>query len=638
MILAQLTIVVSSLLGWQDISVQPSRGRSHSAYQRNVAQLDRPSERTIETLRRYDLEKEYRRDVNVTLATLERRARANPDAEIVYAIAEISWVEGRRLDSWRKAAAIDRYVDAVAYAFDLLLDPEVPKPQPADPRYRSAMELYNGGLERLIRATRLDRQIAPDRTIPLKVHGGELLLRVALRDSPWTINDLDKILLASDFEVNGLPTQSYQFGLGVPLIGVRLAGESGKGAERFYPPEIAFPLTAYLVPTSRLRDPNKDPGKPRECTLQLIDPVRVRSVGPHIPVESDLTTPLGYMWSRTDLNRFRWTGLLHPGEVLGRANLMLLRPYEPGKIPVVMVHGLISSPLAWIPMLNELLRDPTIQQRYQFFLYMYPTGVSIPIAAAMLRDVLREAERMYNPDGSDPMFNRMVLLGHSMGGILSHAMAVSSEDKFWQLNSDRRFDEINAPKPEILEELGHYLFFEPLPFVRRVVFLATPHRGSELSRGMVGRVGSGLISEPDHISSLLAQLIKDNPNAFDRRQFRRMPTSIETLEPDNPERPTVLMALRAMPPGPDVTFHSIIGSNRPAPLEQTTDGVVPYRSAHLDGVASELVVRSDHGVQKAPLAIQEVRRILYEHLGLIQGRPASAAPVAEGTGPTPTVR
>ncbi len=161
MILAQLTIVVASLLGWQDISVQPSRGRSHSAYQRSMAQLDRPSERTIETLRRYDLEKDYRRDVNVTLATLERRARANPDAEVVYAIAEISWVEGRRLDSRRKAAAIDRYVDAVAYAYDLLFDPEVPKPQPADPRYRSAMELYNGGLERLIRATRLDRQIAP---------------------------------------------------------------------------------------------------------------------------------------------------------------------------------------------------------------------------------------------------------------------------------------------------------------------------------------------------------------------------------------------------------------------------------------------------------------------------------------------
>ncbi len=98
MILAQLTIVVSSLLGWQEISVQASRGRSPSAYQRSVANLDRPSERTVETLRRYDLEKGYRWDAGLTLTSLEKIARQRPDAEVVYALAELSWVEGRRLD------------------------------------------------------------------------------------------------------------------------------------------------------------------------------------------------------------------------------------------------------------------------------------------------------------------------------------------------------------------------------------------------------------------------------------------------------------------------------------------------------------------------------------------------------------
>src|SRR5271157_260792 len=105
---------------------------------------------------------------------------------------------------------------------------------------------------------------------------------------------------------------------------------------------------------------------------------------------------------------------------LQRANLLMIRPYEPGKIPVVMVHGLISTPLAWIPMLNELLRDPAIQEKYQFMLYMYPTGVPMPIAAANLRDVLSQAKMTFNPDGRDPAFDRTVLLGHSMGGLLSH--------------------------------------------------------------------------------------------------------------------------------------------------------------------------------------------------------------------------
>ena len=328
------------------------------------------------------------------------------------------------------------------------------------------------------------------------------------------------------------------------------------------------------------------------------------------------------MWSRTDLDRYRWTGLLRPGEAAGRAGLMLLRPYEPGKIPVVMVHGLASSPLAWIPMLNELLRDPQIQQRYQFLLYLYPTGVPFPIAAAGLRETLREARAGVRPaTGDDPAFGQMVLLGHSMGGLLSHAMAVDSGTKFWELNTDRRFDDILGP-PEVLAELRRYLFFEPLPFVRRVVFLATPHRGSELSRGVVGRIGAGLISEPDHISDLLARLIKDNPDAFDSRRFRRLPTTIETLEPDG----DVLLALLEMKPGPGVTFHSIIGANRPGGVANSTDGVVPYRSAHFEAAASERVVRSDHGVQKTREAILEVRRILLEHLGPAVAAAAAPAP------------
>src|SRR5262249_35905703 len=158
------------------------------------------------------------------------------------------------------------------------------------------------------------------------------------------------------------------------------------------------------------------------------------------------------------------------------------------KIPVVMVHGLISSPLAWIPMINELLRDPVIQDHYQFLLYMYPTGVPLPIAAAGLRETLTQARQVYDPGGNDPAFNRMVLLGHSMGGLLGHAMAVESQEKFWQLNSDRRFEDIIG-RPEVLGEIQRYLFFRPLPFVRRVVFLATPHRGSDLSRNVIGRVG-----------------------------------------------------------------------------------------------------------------------------------------------------
>ena len=211
-------------------------------------------------------------------------------------------------------------------------------------------------------------------------------------------------------------------------------------------------------------------------------------------------------------------------------------------------------------MLNELLRDPVIQSKYQFMLYMYPTGVPIPIAAAGLRESLIQAKAMYDPDGRDPAFEQMVLLGHSMGGILSRTVAVASGDQFWRLYSDRRSTRSSAPR-----RAGRAapLFLLRAAAVRqpgRSPGHAAPRLG--LSRGVVGRVGTSLISDPDHIHKLLYQLVKDNPDAFDSRRFRRLPTSIETLEPNSPIL-TALLNMQPPPPPQDIKFHSIIGSLRP---------------------------------------------------------------------------
>ena len=281
--LAQLTVLVSALVGWSDITIQPSRG-DHAAfsYQRSVAGIDRPSERTLETLRRYDLYNEYRRDVNACLLHLEKYAQKRPEAELVYALAELSWIEAKRLDHRRKPQAIDRFLDAAAYAYDYLFDDDPVlgrRAGPSDPRFRLAMEIYNAGVDRLIRAAQTKGQIQPQNgeAIPFKVHGREQSLRIVLKDSPWGPTDIHKLLLASDFEVSGINRDLSQYGLGVPLIAVRET-ENKKGErppqERFYPAEMAFPLTAFLVPNSRLNDANVNVNEARECTLWLYDPVR----------------------------------------------------------------------------------------------------------------------------------------------------------------------------------------------------------------------------------------------------------------------------------------------------------------------------------------------------------------------------
>ena len=64
---------------------------------------------------------------------------------------------------------------------------------------------------------------------------------------------------------------------------------------------------------------------------------------------------------------------------------------------------------------------------------------------------------------------------------------------------------------------------------------------------------------------------------------------------------------------PKIPYHTIVG-NTEGTLPGGSDGVVEYASSHLDGAASEVVIKNGHSVQQNPLAIQEIRRILLEHL------------------------
>lgn len=639
-------MVVAASVGFVDLNFQASKSdRAHSALSRSLAKFDRPSERTMETLARHGLSKRYRTDSARTLASLERTAQGlKGDADIVYALAELNWIEGRRFDQTRvtlnlfdrnRDQVLDRYLDALTYAYDYLFSPELAAGrQPSDPRFRLACDIYNGALERLIRSALVKGRLPVSESIEITLRGQKAKVKLAVDgSSPWPRQEIGEMIFASDYELTGVETQTRQYGVGVPMIALRKKPDvqdnpAAEAVERFLPSEAAFPLTAFMHPKSRL-DAAATKNAEEEFVVELIDPVQFRQVGTDpeslLPLEFDLTTPLAYMWSKSDVfkanDKERIANLIKPGDLSKKSGLTLLRPYDPGKIPIVMVHGLVSSPLTWIPMINELLNDQDIRENFQFLLFAYPTGAHVPIAMASLREALWQARTQFNTDGSAAGFDQMVLLGHSMGGLLCRSMSVASGDRFWQLHSDRPFQEILGP-PDVLNELRQFLFFEPMPSVARVVFLATPHRGSDLSRSVIGRVSSSLIEDPDHIQKLLGTLISENPDAFDRKRFRRLPNSIETLTPDNP----VLSALLDMKPNPTVTYHSIIGANRPGPPAESTDGIVSYRSSHLNEVASERVVRSDHSVQKNPEAIQEVRRILREHLTKL--RPDEIAPVA----------
>jgi hypothetical protein len=199
-----------------------------------------------------------------------------------------------------------------------------------------------------------------------------------------------------------------------------------------------------------------------------------------------------------------------------------------------------------------------------------------------------------------------------MGGVLARLMVSSSGDALRPAFIAER--ELNEEQREVvLAEFGPYLEFAPMPQVTRAVFIAAPHRGTSFADRRVSRWAAGLVLLPYDLLDTLTDLNRtltaigaDQPGA----PSLRVPNSIENLS----DQSLFLRLADTMPISPDVQYHSIIANNTPnRPLEDSNDGVVPFRSAHLPGASSEKVIESWHSVQETPASILELRRILRTH-------------------------
>jgi pimeloyl-ACP methyl ester carboxylesterase len=298
---------------------------------------------------------------------------------------------------------------------------------------------------------------------------------------------------------------------------------------------------------------------------------------------------------------------MDPEALKASQGLYMLQPYQKDKIPVVFVHGLISSPMTWLPMINGLMGDPALRERYQFWYFSYPTGNPVFYSATVLRESLENARKTFDPDGTNPAFNNMLIVGHSMGGLLTKAMVQDSEDRLWNAISKVPPSALAVPQ-DVRQLLDKVFFFKPLPFVTEAVFISTPHRGSEMALGSIGKIGKALVTLPLTIAKVSASFLGSLAKLGHTLPISGMPTGIDGLSPKNP-----LLAVSASMPVA-VPFHSIIGNEMKADVAGGTDGVVPYWSSHLDAAQSELIVKSGHGAHEHPLAIREVRRIMLEHL------------------------
>ena len=411
-------------------------------------------------------------------------------------------------------------------------------------------------------------------------------------------------------------------GMGIPLAGLAPRGGSRPHANVLKDNGNVHTLTAILD-FDRMVD-----GKP---TLRTIP----RLMNEHIfigknkvrqPLAANFSVPIALFWKLSDADGTELLGAFRPKKAINTMGLYFSEPYDPRKIPVVFTHGLMSGPATFANLTNRLLVDPVIRENYQFWFFGYPSGLAWTIPASRQRQALKELMQEYNPRGTSREMNNIVMVGHSMGGLITR---FNNSTKPWTLMkgvfelSPETFEGMTlenwkkgmAPlhyDEQTLERLQNNFIFSPPQGVTRIVYMATPHRGSTLADNWIGRLGQRLIDLPSDMLEEVTRIATLSRGMFllNPLQLKDELTSIRQLSPNS----SLVKYMSELRGSPNVPVHSIIGDRGRNDTPNSSDGVVKYHSSHLDWSASEKIVPSGHSVQDDPASALELRRILREHL------------------------
>lgn len=433
----------------------------------------------------------------------------------------------------------------------------------------------------------------------------ELPLRVVYED----------LVPASDVHIESLKERFSVSGLGVPLVGiipenrVDSLGEKypimGRGtvqaltAVMEFPENSEYKVLVRLIPRSR-----QEKYKAGRVSYSLA---------------GDISAPIEVYWNLTRVKEDRMLGMLRPQELRDTTGLSCIDYYNEKKIPVILTHGLLSSAGTFDNLVNRLLSDPEIRNNYQFWYYNYPTGVAWTVTARQYREALSQMRRKLDPKGTNKNWDQMVVVGHSMGGLITHYSQCTEP---WKMLRDRKIGKADMnqymdaryvgeklPFTPRNGELQYDYYFRPVE-AARVVYLATPHQGAPMAQsGLIGWL-MGLVELPQAIVEELINVatLQEDILLLEPSRLTDWFTSGTQLSPDSYSIQGLKgLAVREVP------THSIIGDRGKGDTPDSSDGVVPYWSSHITW-GEEKIVPADHSVQDAPETAEEMKRILKEHL------------------------
>jgi len=414
---------------------------------------------------------------------------------------------------------------------------------------------------------------------------------------------LDALFPAASVSTYFLGPRRCSDGLGVPLVGWKKTTPVGTPRPAFeLPTGLPYPATATLDFGGATPIWHFD-------KRWLFNDTRI-GTNPQ-PLAADWSAPNAFYWHMSNLDELKILNIFLPGRFSEETGLYFLQPYDPAKIPLVLVHGLASSPDAFKTIINDLAPEPWFRQHYQIWLYNYPTGNPWLLSSMRFRQHLRQACAYARTKGGDQSLKRMVIVGHSMGGLIARSSVTPPGRAFYDAYFKTPIEQLELPEASrrvIREET----LFQPLPEPRRVVFLAVPHRGSPAATLRISVLISKLIKLPKQLSvELLDTTVQTLGKVLDGSALQpQVPTSINTLSPTDKS----ILALDKLPLPPAISFHSVIGDRGKGATPASSDGVVPYWSSHVAPVASETIVPSNHRVTHCPATSEELKRILKLHL------------------------
>ena len=517
-------------------------------------------------------------------------------------------------------AALDAWLEAARYAYAyLFFSGRTPSDRAFEDRQTQVRDYYNYAAEQTA-------SVVFKRSRESALEGEDY--NAAVAGERWTLtSDFDELRMQS------IPTRMVSASA-VSFAGLRSTyRRDGFGAELVVimdPPKLVAPADgekaeipqysemSAINATALLRFKGDNLQQVLDTTQVLFDvysPESTESVDLHgekVPLAGNFTAAYGLWLAQSGFATQSLRTLFGMSEGIGAPHMYLMQPWDPNRRIIFMLHGLGSSPEAWVNVANEIMGDPELRRHFQVWQVYYPTNAPIALNRYEINQAFNNTLKHFDPTGSTPAAKDMVFIGHSMGGVLARLLVTSSGDVLWNdllANYDLKGERLKR----VEAKLGPLLHFTAEPNVERVIFIAAPHKGTDIAGNRLGRLIGRLVRLPITILGKFEDVfltLQESESANSTTKLQ-IPNSIDNLKASDP----FVKAAGALPITPGLKYHSIIAQRKPeVPLQQSDDGLVPYWSAHLDGAVSEKVIISGHSVQETPQAVLEIRRILREDL------------------------